>query len=645
MRVPWKARALFAGTVAAGAGVLIAVPFERHSASVATLALLAAAVVLTELVQVSGDESSLDPTDSQSFSFSSGIHLAAALIIGPWTAAFVAAFGVVTVDSVRGKQFPRVAYNASVFAIAALAGGFAFKGLGGTPGHLALPADFLALGALALVYYGLNTLLVSAMIAFHSEDAILPLVRDSVGSQFLSAAGETGLGVAVAFFALSEPWAVIAVVPLVLAVYQAHARLATVRRETARALETFANVVDERDPYTYRHSERVAGYVQRLGEGLGLPAADVARLRWAGRLHDLGKIAVDASVLNKPSKLDPEEWRAMRRHARLSARLLRRFRLASEAARSVEYHHERFDGKGYYGVDSLRIPLASHFLVVADSYDAMTSDRPYRRALPRETALEEIEHGAGTQFHPAVAKAFAAQQRGLDPGAALSPEELAELRHVSLDRRRRTYLLVRELRSRREVSVTAGIVGGLIAVAFGSLPTAAVAFGLGLAALAWSLVEDARAARLAASLRSILEAGDSSDRFDGLVERIAALGELRWAGLVTWRESELAGSLEREWNTARGPNESALTSWLIREAEAGDIVVSDGDELGREGTYLALSLKRDGTTVGYFVLASYGSFARRLELALGIVREHLVDALVAPPEVVALPARKLAAAS
>ena len=274
MRVPSRVGALFAGTVAAGAAVVAAGLLGRADAPVATLALLVAASLLTELIQVSGDESSLDPADSQSFSFSSGVHIAAVVIIGPWVSALVAAFGVLTVDILRGKELRRVVFNASVFALATVSGGAAFRLLGGSPGSLALPGDLAALAALAVVYYALNTLLVSAMIASHSGTAVWPVARHTFHTQLLSTAGETGLGVAIAFFALSEPWAIVALVPLVFAVYQAHARLATVRRETARALETFANVVDERDPYTFRHSDRVAEYVRELGEALRLPATE-----------------------------------------------------------------------------------------------------------------------------------------------------------------------------------------------------------------------------------------------------------------------------------------------------------------------------------------------------------------------------------
>src|SRR5205823_6006928 len=230
--------------------------------------------------------------------------------------------------------------------------------------------------------------------------------------------GEAALGAAIALFATDHPWNLVALAPLALIVHVAYTRLARVRRETLQALETFANIVDERDSSTYQHSIRVARSVDRLARSLGLPFSDIDRLRWRARPHDLGKVAVDAPLLRKEGRLDAAEWAAMRRHPRLSARLMQRFEFAAGQARAVEFHHERFDGQGYYGIGGDALPLASHFLIVADSFDAMTHDRPFRPALSREDALAELEQNSGTQFHPTVAKAFVAVERGQDPARA-----------------------------------------------------------------------------------------------------------------------------------------------------------------------------------------------------------------------------------
>jgi putative nucleotidyltransferase with HDIG domain len=623
MRARPKARAWLLATIGAGGGVLLAAVLLRSTdASLATLALLGAAVVLTELFQVPEDDSSLDPGDAHPVSFSSSIHLAAVLIIGPWTGALVAAFGILVVDPLRGSRSRVVAYNASVFALAAAAGGLAFQLAGGAPGALELPADFPALAVLGLAYYAVNNGFMSAIVAFTEERSFWPLARDASKDGLSTAAGEFGLAVAIAFFAVHEPLAMVALAPLMLAAYRSYERLVTLRRETARALETFANVVDERDTSTYRHSARVAEHVRHLAEALRLPAADVARLRWAGRLHDLGKIAVDAAVLRKPGRLDEKDWATMWRHPRLSARLLRRFRFAAEQAKAVEYHHERFDGSGYYEIAPGEIPLSAHFLVVADSYDAMTSDRSYRRGLAPELALAEIEAGSGTQFHPLVAKAFVALQRGQDPLEVLSPTELRELRRFARKGARRH--LGQTLTLGPEAVVGGAVIGALSAFGLGAPLLALPILALGLAALALDQLERFRARRLAARIRAALAPSHSArSAFAAVCGSLTGACPLGWAGLVGWHENECRGSLEASFGSAGGPGETALTSWLLREAEATDrVIVATPGELGGGLVHLGVPLRGEQGLHGYLVFAVAGA-DRRLERALAACAEEL----------------------
>ncbi|HEY6835766.1 MAG TPA: HD domain-containing phosphohydrolase, partial [Gaiellaceae bacterium] len=396
MRFPLLAYlAIGAGVAAIGVGAAAAT-----SRPLTALALLGAAALAAELLEEPENARLREPVGPGVFRVASGVDVAAVIVLGPWRGALVAGAAAFVARLVR-MPWRLAAFQASAFGLAALAAGYAFVLGGGHPGRLTLPDDLVPLIALAIVY-----LMVSR--------GLLQLVGggETLEPDFAAAAAETGLGAVLALFAIHHPWNVLAVIPVAWAVNLAHARVRRSRLETLHALETFATIVDERDPSTYRHSVRVAGYVDELARALGLPYSDIDRLRWAARLHDLGKVAVDASALRKPGKLTPDQWGAMWRAPRLSARLLRRFELSAAEARAVELHHERHDGRGYYGVPGDELPLASHFLIVADSYDAMLSDRPYRPGLPPEVALAEIERNAGTQFHPAVAKAFVAVQRG-----------------------------------------------------------------------------------------------------------------------------------------------------------------------------------------------------------------------------------------
>lgn len=594
--LPARARALLLGTVGAGAGVVAVAVYETAHGWSPVLALLAAGVVATEVFEVPGDMKAIRPVERQGFSLSFAVVGAAALLLGPWQAALVAPVGVIVVDGLRARPVHKIAFNASMFALMGLAGGWTYVALGGHPGSLRLPADFAAVAGMLVAAYGVETILLGAMVAI---DSGVPMGRhqmEKLRSELPVAAGEAALAIVLASLAERSPWSIVAVLPLMLAVYQSKAGYNSLRRETEHALETLANIVDERDRSTYRHSARVAEHVRALAEALDLPPSAVQRLRWAGRLHDLGKIRVDGAALRKTGPLDDDELEAMRLHPRLAARLLRRFRLAVPEAQAVEYHHERADGKGYYGVRGDDIPLAAHFLIVADAYDAMTSHRSYRDALTRDVALARIEEGLGTQFHPVIGKAFVAMRRGLQPLDVLSPAERATLR----DLERRTWSRRRPVRSvvpSPFAVALVGIVASLVFVAFGHPWLACSGVALAASGLLAHSLSIVRAQMLIAAL-------DRARTFADLMDTLVAAGPLTWAAYVSWRDGTLDAEIEQEWRTATpAPTVAAVTSWLIRELESRDDVLSaDGADLGRGGHFLALVLRHNGSPVGSLVL-------------------------------------------
>lgn len=167
--------------------------------------------------------------------------------------------------------------------------------------------------------------------------------------------------------------------------------------------------------------------MQQFVGAIGLRHREAERLVQAARYHDLGKIAIDEATLSKSGRLTEGELRAIRRHPRLSAKLLQPFGFAREIARYAELHHERYDGRGYYAVPAYETATEAHVLIVADSFDAMTSIRAYRPALTAHEAMQELLDKAGTQFHPLVARAFVAVLQGRDVREALTAEELAQL--------------------------------------------------------------------------------------------------------------------------------------------------------------------------------------------------------------------------
>ena len=172
-------------------------------------------------------------------------------------------------------------------------------------------------------------------------------------------------------------------------------------------LTVLTGAIEARDPYTRGHSARVTALAEEVACRLGWSEARLASLRIGGPLHDIGKLAVSDDVLRKEGRLDESELAQIREHPKIGARILLRMASLREAIPYVLYHHERWDGHGYpSGKAGEEIPLEARVLAVADAFDAMTSDRPYRRALTREQALAEIERCAGTQFDPRIAQVF-----------------------------------------------------------------------------------------------------------------------------------------------------------------------------------------------------------------------------------------------
>ncbi len=170
-------------------------------------------------------------------------------------------------------------------------------------------------------------------------------------------------------------------------------------------LHSLTSAVDAKDTYTCGHSERVALLARHLAVRIGLADDDVERIYMAGLLHDVGKIGVPESVLQKTGRLTPEEFEQMKKHSQIGARILADVKQLEDVIPGVLHHHERYDGRGYpAGLHGQGIPLMGRIICLADCLDAMTSNRTYRRALPPEVALTEIRRCSGTQFDPALAE-------------------------------------------------------------------------------------------------------------------------------------------------------------------------------------------------------------------------------------------------
>jgi putative nucleotidyltransferase with HDIG domain len=180
-----------------------------------------------------------------------------------------------------------------------------------------------------------------------------------------------------------------------------------IQDRTSSLLFGLINALDLRDTETQWHSRRVAVYSKRLAVELGIDGDDLLAIERGALLHDVGKIGVSDTILLKPGKLTPAEWAEMQKHSEYGYRILEKIEFLGDAKRLVREHHERWDGRGYpQGLKREEIYIGARIFAVIDTYDAMTSDRPYRKALSHEAACKEIHDMDGTQFDPVVVRAW-----------------------------------------------------------------------------------------------------------------------------------------------------------------------------------------------------------------------------------------------
>ena len=170
-----------------------------------------------------------------------------------------------------------------------------------------------------------------------------------------------------------------------------------------QTITTIANMLDAKDPYTEGHSQRVAEYSRTLALGLGMGDVEADNIRKIALMHDIGKIGVPDNILNKAERLNPDEYELMKLHATVGSEIVKDVSTLPGIYDGVRHHHENYDGSGYPdGLKGEDIPYIARVIAVTDSFDAMTTDRVYRRHLSSKQAIEELKKGKGTQFDPAI---------------------------------------------------------------------------------------------------------------------------------------------------------------------------------------------------------------------------------------------------
>ena len=294
--------------------------------------------------------------------------------------------------------------------------------------------NVVALILAGLADFAASSVLVSLVISFAGSQSFRYVWMQNFRQVIWSDLSVVPLGVFLAVLWRYNPISIVLAGLPMLVVRHSYKVAIDLQCQTHDALLGLARVIDERDHHTSDHSDQVAQHTRIIAEALGLSQEEIEVIVPAAQLHDLGKVGMADDILFNPKLLNPEERRSAQQHAEIGAVLLSKFPLFDKGAVLVRHHHERYDGKGYPdGLKGETIPIGSRIIAVADAFQAMTEDRPYRSALSREQAISQLVAGSATQFDPKVVQAFIKILAGNEPPDQLIPATLPQRVKVASD--------------------------------------------------------------------------------------------------------------------------------------------------------------------------------------------------------------------
>ncbi len=410
---PYAVYATLVGVI--GLGLLARSWYLIPPPATPVLALLLVATLVAESL-------ALELPSGAIYSLSYPLTMAVVVMYGPAAAGVAAVLSSFNVADLRRKKSILVyVFNAGQLVISACAAGWLYLALGGPllvsvgeegASYAAFTAsDFprvlVPLLACALLSVFLNDMLVSFGIHLYFRVPWTRVASSEVAWMIPSQLVLAGVGFSMAeVLSISRVGFLLFVLPLLVArqVFQRYSGLRDAYLDTIRSLVA---AIEAKDPYTRGHSERVTHYAGLLGNAIGMRQTELERLEYAGLLHDVGKIGVPGRVLTKPGRLTEEEYARIKQHPHVGAQIVSRVPYLADIVESVLYHHEHYDGSGYgLGTSGSAIPQMARLLSVADAFDAMTSERPYRPPLSAAAAADELERCSGTQFDPQLAGVF-----------------------------------------------------------------------------------------------------------------------------------------------------------------------------------------------------------------------------------------------
>lgn len=337
-------------------------------------------------------------------------NFAIMLIFGPAIACWIALIGSGLADFAQRKAWYKVFFNAANFVLCIALGGLVYNVLNdGGVVPLSSLRNTIAIAVGGIVYLALNAGLVCTVVGLAEGHRPWEVYRANLKGVTFQLITLIPLGTLITIVYSKNPWGLILLFFPILLVHYSFEHYQRLRTESMRTIELLAEAIDKRDHYTFQHSQKVAEYSEKIARKLGLDLNDIEAIISAARIHDLGKVGVNTNILSKPTGLRDDEWRKIQEHPSAGAEIVSGLSLYDEVRGLVAYHQERYDGSGYpSGLKGEKIPLGARILAVADAFDAMTSDRPYRDAMSYDKAVAELEAGKGTQFDPKMVDAFLA---------------------------------------------------------------------------------------------------------------------------------------------------------------------------------------------------------------------------------------------
>ena len=381
------------------------------------------------------------------------MHLSAAILFGGFWGGVAAGVSVGLSQAVRALSLQKISFNVAQRVLSVTLAVLAYKGLGGglPPAYLlpsgspasvgAVQRDLALFFVFALTYFGVNTWAVSTAVALSSGRRIRDVWNLNSRAMFAAGIGSSVLAMVVAWvYTLSEqswgfgPYGLFFVIGPIILVRHVYGLYFQLQDSGQELLQVMVKAIEARDPYTSGHSVRVSEMSRLIASELDLSPKEVEQIETAALLHDVGKIHEEfAPLLRKESRLTPEETAIMQTHSTKSAELVGIIsKFKGFIQDSVRHHHERWDGQGYpAGIAGASIPLGARIILVCDTIDAMTTDRPYRKRLGLDIVIAELQKCKGTQFDPelvdvvigsvAVRRLIAGQQDQVS-GSADSPQ-------------------------------------------------------------------------------------------------------------------------------------------------------------------------------------------------------------------------------